>query len=435
MNSHNLSTHHTGIALLLCLLLLFVMTMLGVTSFSSSHIQERSASNARLQALAIEAAAAGASDSIRFFLDNPEAGDDQLCGGLDHEGWENPTAWIQSGMVGEANLKQRMYCLADVYPCEVDDVDCDVRPPRSQLFVLSRGEILSEGITVATRDVEVRVTLANNEGPAAGCGALCFPACEYDVLEFPSSPHFQIDGGGGPAVTASCQPMVDAIRDEIMDRRIGNYVGGLEARDVASPWDTPASTEDFRINVEDAALAAQAEGGCMTGCYFDEDYRDYGDSVYGTVDNPQITYINGDAAFGGQISGAGILLVTGDLSWNGTPNFRGLMVTLGGTYVIDGGAHGGNHAGAVVILNAPDGGVGDFGPASFFNLGGGYAEYNWDCQTLMDAHELLYSEGQELWDIDCEGGPENLFQADHSELAIISWRENIGWREEAFVSD
>jgi len=433
MNKHTNIFQHDGLALVLILLLLFIMTMLGVTSFSNSHIQERSASNARLQALAIEAATAGASDSITFFLDNPEAGDDQLCGGLGHEGWIQPTPWVPRGTVGVASLKQRMYCLADVYPCEVDDVDCDVRPPRSQLFVLSRGEVLSEGAAVATRDVEVRVALAGNQGSAGGCGALCFPACDYQFLDFPSSPHFQIDGGGKPAVIAPCQSMVDAINDEIMDRRIGNYIGGIEVSDAGSPWNDPVDTENFRINLESAALAAQAGGECMVGCYFDGAHTDYGLSAYGTVDNPQITYINGDASFGGQITGAGILLVTGDLSWNGTPSFQGLMVTLGGSYIIDGGAHGGNHAGSLVILNAP--GNGEFGPASFYNLGGGYAQYNFNCESLIEARKLLDSSGQDLWDVSCESGPENIFLADPSELTIASWRENIGWREDIFVSD
>ncbi len=85
----------------------------------------------------------------------------------------------------------------------------------------------------------------------------------------------------------------------------------------------------------------------MVGCYFDGRHRDFGQSVYGTIDNPRITYINGDAAFGGQITGVGILIVTGNLSWNGTPSFRGLMVTLGGTYITVGRAYGGNHAGSL----------------------------------------------------------------------------------------
>ena len=143
MKKHTSCSHHAGLALILSLLLLFVMTMLAVTSFSNTHIQERISSNVRLQTMAIEAAAAGASDAIGFFLDNPGSGDDQLCGGLDHEGWTAPTAWVQSGTAGDATLKQRMYCLADVYPCEVDEVDCDVRPPRSQLFVLSRESFVS----------------------------------------------------------------------------------------------------------------------------------------------------------------------------------------------------------------------------------------------------------------------------------------------------
>ena len=162
MIDRTLQKHQTGVALIVALLLLFVMTLLGVASFSNTHVQERSANNIRLQSLAFEAASAGASNAINFFLENPTIGADQACGALGHLGW-GPSAWIPMGTVGGATLEQRTYCIADAYPCTTDDaIDCGVRPPRSQLFVHSRGSVVADGVTVSTRDVEVRIDIGND---------------------------------------------------------------------------------------------------------------------------------------------------------------------------------------------------------------------------------------------------------------------------------
>lgn len=417
-----------GVALFLSLIMLLVLTVLGVSSFQNSHIQERSAGNARLQAVAFEAAAAGASNAINFFDANRELGFDQLCGALNHEGWESASNWVDMGSVGEANLKQRMYCLADDYPEEEEG-----RPAKSQLFVLSRGEVISDGNVVALRDVEVRLDVGETGAAGDGCGALCFPGCNAGDLDFPNSNDFQVDGNGGPAITGGCSAMGDAVNDGIRDNRIGNYIGGIEETSPGSPWDSPESTELFRVNVAAAALAAQTLG--CANCYSPGNLTDHGNTTYGSIAAPQITYVEGDASFGGGISGAGIMFVNGQLSWNGTPDFQGLIVTLGGMFTIDGGGLGGDHGGSVVILNHPDGGLGEFGPSGFDNTGGGTALYRFDCEALWTAYYLLDSTGQSLWSPECETGPQTPFDAGPTEMIIASWRENIGWREDFFGAE
>ena len=429
----------SGIALILSLLLLFLLTLIGVASFGNASLQERMASNARTQTMAFEAAAAGAVGAIDFFEDNRELGADQLCGSSDHEGWADPTAWVDRGQVGVAVLSQRMYCLADVYSCEDDDADCGVRPPRSQLFVLSRGEVLSGEQVVATRDIEVRLAVGSTWAAGDGCGALCFPGCESGTLNFPTSNAFQVDGAGGPAITAGCQGFADDIRAGIRDNRIGNYIGGIAATDPGSPWDDPDAVEAFRANIAASALAAQLALECPVGpggCYHGTGVTDNGNTTYGTVAAPQITYINGDASMGGNISGAGIMLVNGNLSWSGTPNFQGLLIVLGGTYTIGGGGHGGDQQGSVVILNAPGGSpAADYGEINFDVTGGGTAEFAFNCGALWAAQSLLDGEGQSMWSPECDTGPQNPYEAGPDELIIASWRENVGWREEFFGSE
>lgn len=430
-----------GVALVVGLLILFILTLLGISAYNNANVQERSAGNSKLQSQAFEVAAAGASNAINFlkYYQENHAGllEDENCGATDHEGWVYPTPWLEAETIDGVVLSQRMYCLADEYPCEEGEAGCEagtmLRPPRSQLFVLSRGRHPSG----SDRFVEVRLALgAQGGGAGDGCGALCFPGCETSDLNFPNSNAFRVDGEDGYAVTGGCPSMADDITDAIKNNRIDNYLGGIGSTEPGSPWNDADQVEAFRLNLKEAAIAANDGGTCQTGCYFEPAegfYEDNGNSNYGSVENPQITYIEGDLHFGGGISGGGILVVNGDLYWNGTPDYKGLIMVLGGTYYIDGGGTGGDHAGSVVILNtfdAPSDSDNEFGPSTFDNTGGGIAEYNYDCAVLKAIHaELLDTAGQEMWNPECNAGPENVFQAGPPEIIIASWRENIGWRE------
>jgi len=61
----------------------------------------------------------------------------------------------------------------------------------------------------------------------------------------------------------------------------------------------------------------------------------------GTNANPQITYVNGDLNYGND-SGAGVLIVTGTLSFSGNATFNGLILVIGqGAMVESGGGNGG----------------------------------------------------------------------------------------------
>lgn len=434
-------------------------------------MQERMAGNARLEAEAFEAASAGVSDALNHVINqfnSPGALPDEECGAFDHEGWidadgnQIATDWTDPPVrVGDAQYQLRMYCLVDQTPPAPGDPLCDSNPDacgqiRSQLFVESRGQRLVAGNPdpVAQRNVEVRIGLVGNISVSGdGCSAMCLPGGVPDGFEFPNSNSFRVNGAGGPAITTGSDGLRDAILDGIRDNRIGNYDGGVETATIGSPWNDPTLVEAFRAWVE---LGASLNGSLFSGAGLSQS----GNPEFGTTESPQITYFDGDVDFSGTPSGAGIMVIDGDLTAGGTPQFDGLLVVLGGSYTITGGGSGGGPAGSLVILNT-DGGDSEvnFGDVDADFTGGGNALYAFNCNNLLAADSLLSQVGPEssqspllpdaeaalanadaafgdesltldnLWNPECETAPPSLYDADDTHLRILSWRENIGWRE------
>ena len=457
------SPKQTGAVLAIGLLLLVGITVIAVATMSSTHMQERMAGNARTQAIAFEAASAAASDAIKFFVDQRDAGALAAygtCMESGHSGWLNPdgeylrTAWVpntalESSFDAEVRIYQRLYCLSG--------------PVRSQLFVLARGEVVSgpDDTPVARRDIEVRLDRgmvpAEDFVGGDGCGAFCFPGCNPGTLTFPTSDPFTVDGDDQPAITAGCDLWGEELVPEppakgnapptsgIWASKIGSYVGGdvgppsiASSYDtLGSPWDTKNSVLDFRDAVASAAQAAPADG--CPNCYFPPPgHTDNGNTTYGTSVLGQITYIDGNASMGGNISGEGIMFVNGNLNWAGTPQFKGLIVVLGGTFSVSGGGEGGiPQGGSIVVLNTEsttDLDENGFGKTNLSFTGGGTAGYTFDCDALWAAHDLLDGDAAALWQPNCErdaGSPPSPFLAGPTELTIVSWRENIGWRDRA----
>jgi len=473
-----------GAVLVFSILVLLILTVLGVASMSSSNMQERMAGNARLEAEAFAAASAGVSNSLNYAItqfDDAAVLPDLNCGGLEHEGWMEvvdgeKVPWASEWAshppvaVGNAQYQLRMYCLVDQSPPDPDDAFCVANPdacgqPRSQLFVESRGQRLVGGQPVAERSIEVRVGLVGDFAAGDGCSAMCLPGGVPANFQFPNSNRFKVDGDGGPAITTGTDELRDAIRNGIRDNRIGNYEGGIATTEIGKPWNDPASVEAFRTWAE---FGASFNG----NAYYDSTFRQSGNPEYGTELNPQITYFDGNVDFGGTVSGHGIMVVNGTFEGGGTPQFNGLLVVLGGEFVINGGGTGGGPEGSVVILNSDGSGNSnlDFGTVGAAFAGGGSALYAFDCENLIDARDdvfraiddglavnpdgTLSDPGQvardlggdklsdliallgnpdaaleDLWNPECDAAPPNLYLADGTHYRILSWRENIGWRE------
>jgi len=497
MRHLNRRSTQSGVVLVIGLLLLLIITIVAVASMSSTHMQERMAGNARTQVLAFEVASGGASDSLSFY----EANVSQLTVCNDPEEWEKDAFSTEDQPVlrtigpHQVRLTQYLYCLQS----EILDEDEGPVLTLPQFFVLSRADVLAAdgSTTIARRAIETRIRTPGQPD----CGALCFLGCdEDDQYDFAMSNAYKVDGGDNPAITvpAECR---EKLLDAIDDKRIANYspdgVTGFVG-ELPPPWTSPKTVDDFRktLLVRMGATApppgVDAADPEDTTFYIDLDsqsaldtiepneglntedpeqllkvenpkYLEYGtrfinpesgtftqpgSATFGTAAKPQITYIAGDADMAGSVSGTGILVVEGNLKWNGTPNFDGLILVLGGGFEVYGGGQGGNFAGSLMVVNIwnehdprikdtskgyykhlynkhddtdpPAYLASKFGNVAVAFTGGGRANYTYNCESLLD-----YSRDLSLdpWSPACDSDDGGAVV-----LQIVSWRENIGWR-------
>ncbi len=103
-----------------------------------------------------------------------------------------------------------------------------------------------------------------------------------------------------------------------------------------SNWSTPAQLNGLAQAMANAANLTCPGNAACSGTTFGSDAA------------PQITYINGDATVGG---GAGVLVVTGTLTFNGNTNFDGIIMVIGQGIMNVHGGGGGQVNGEVLIAN------------------------------------------------------------------------------------
>lgn len=443
MFKHARSAHQNGSVLVVSMVLLLVITVLALASMSNTHMQERMAGNARMQALAFEVASAGASNSLDFYIERKPGllNHPGLC--RDNPGW-HPNDWPEWELITEiggsaitrigdhdVELRQRIYCTSEPYPDQVDADGGPVYPATAQLFVLSRGEVLNaDGVAMARRDIEVRI-VDQLPQPLDSCTAICLPACDADpdLLRMPTADAFQVDGQGGPAITTGSEECRDAVINATQEEKLGNYVGGVAAIEneddtLGWPWDSENDVDEF---VE--FLLTLAGGESLPGMrteFRDGSWEPKGNDIVdlGGPGDPKLTFVDGDAEFRGNDTGEGILVVTGGLEWRGTPQFTGLILVLGGDFTVKGGGSGGDFGGSLIVLNQAS-----WGDVALDFRGGGTANYIYDCEKLQEFSKAIYQTdtptvGSEWYPL-CGGDPG---QAGLTEAATVSWRENIGWR-------
>jgi hypothetical protein len=135
-----------------------------------------------------------------------------------------------------------------------------------------------------------------------------------------------------------------------------------------SNWSTPAQLNALAQSMANAAnLTCPGSAACAG-------------STFGSDAAPQITFINGNATVSG---GAGVLVVTGTLTFNGNTNFDGIIMVIGqGIMNVQGGG-GGQVNGEVLIANtnshsAPFGQLAALGSPTLNWTGGGsnFIQYN-----------------------------------------------------------
>lgn len=486
--------NQAGTALVFSLMLLLILTLLGISSMNNTLMQERMAANARSQTSLFEATSAGVSDAVNFAFEKAhwpscDDADDffceegkKICGhpgnSLEAEGDTldvtdpaNPDniitapGWISdwypadgenvdNNNVGGFKYKQRMYCLGDH----------EAKGNLSQLFVLTRGFTEDTDALDASREIEVRVgRRIRGDFPPPPISAL--DSFDGNDVGPASSNAMSVVGECGPAVVTSSRGDADLFESAVGDDRIGNYSGGIQPVDKDSgfgdPWDDPVQIRSFIESIlPTLGKASKPDSdksiGAKYDCTADASICDFSGSsdktAFGTKGDekkdvldlstvvPQITYFNGDASMGGNVSGAGIMIVEGNLSWQGTPQFDGLIVVLGGKADFRGGGGGGANGSLIIsdVNSSDDDGIDlRWGPEKDSpGAGGGKQSWKANCSLLeLVAGLLPEGEGDEegardMWQFQCDC-PEITFG--DSELMITSWRENIGWRDDEFM--
>jgi hypothetical protein len=113
----------------------------------------------------------------------------------------------------------------------------------------------------------------------------------------------------------------------------------------------------------------------------------YTNVVWGTTAAPEITLINGDAIIETDGTGAGLLVVNGNLDFNGAFTYTGLIFILGGEFTMSGANK--NIIGGTFAANVIDNGDGTYSygtPTVDFN---GNSNFLYSSQGIALAYDLL----------------------------------------------
>jgi len=109
----------------------------------------------------------------------------------------------------------------------------------------------------------------------------------------------------------------------------------------AGPWSSPSQLDalvNSLANIADTTYTCGIGTPCSPS------------GAVGTNANPQITYVDGDFNYG-NASGAGVLVVTGTLSFTGNASFNGLVLVTGQGIVNESGGGNGGFNGTVFVAN------------------------------------------------------------------------------------
>jgi len=449
-----------GVALVISVVFLFVMTIVGVALVGGSVMQERMAGNQRLQTLAFEAASAGVAEALNWGFETNEAGQyvnwgEPSCsyrdvdGELEGDKWESQ--WSEPRSFGGAEYRLKIRCRADEPFADVAGFVAADEPVPPQLFVVSDGVVRgADDTVVARRQIEVRIE--NRAGTDGNLDSAI--RIEGDSINFEpaTSNRFLVDGNGGAAIATTDPDEAETIEAEIASAgsgRLGNYPGGIEEGVGQYPFDSPESIAEFAREVKLALQGGAAcgnwvedniqgagEGGGSGGsptCDAEgaQNFADLGDFPFS---GNNLTYVTGDAIIGPNLEGSGLLIVEGKVCMSGRADFKGQVIALGGLFEMY-GAGNGRTEGAVFVADVdPDGMPSGWGETTLDVSGGGNHRIRYDCDRVEQALNLARACVPSLADslpqrCDGEGGR---FQGIGARIQMVGWRESLGWREDFF---
>ncbi|MCE8027006.1 pilus assembly PilX family protein [Billgrantia aerodenitrificans] len=413
-----------GAALVVVLSMLAMSLMLGISGMQSSQIDERLAGNYRASVLAQMAAEAGAAvayerlvDSISdgFVISSVSACNAQFSNGLVYDvvayqqGSDYSLAVCGSGGFYSLLSSGRVYSGADVI---------SIRTVLVGAFEQGVGLL---GLSPITVPGSIKNDASKDDpcyaGQKGNIPSFCFipPSSQAEFVG-----EELVDGVYNPAITVRDPNDHDAIKNTI-EKREENYIGGVEYGMSESLLESADKFSSFLSLVESCAKGQSP--GCAGGRYFS-----HGASVgdFGSEENPQLTFYDGDFDAGGNFSGAGALIVRGDVKFSGTPNFSGIIIVLG-TYTVSGGGSSsgqGGFKGSIVAAPMKQGEDGlEFSETSISISGGGGANYVYSAGALASAFDVLGEGAKDYW---------NENNSSTRKTGVIE-RDLSGWREIVYM--
>ena len=205
----------------------------------------------------------------------------------------------------------------------------------------------------------------------ANCDPIHFTIGDSDPKNYTGTDN--AGGTGLPTFGGTC----DSNRDSEAAADTKGTVADPKAATVTNP-ELPVwlrSAQDARDFLADQKLNAMDQQRYFTSF----------DGYSGTATEPQFTFVDGDCVLDG---GGGLLIVTGNLTLNGNPNFSGLILVLGGGHVERNGGGEGSIYGSVVVAKFDANGTGDFLAPYFDTAGGGTSLMQYDSAAVRQALNL-----------------------------------------------
>jgi hypothetical protein len=367
-----------GAALVVVISLLSISLMVGLSSMQSSHVNERLAGNFRAQSqaqMAAEFGAAKAVDELNLYVKNGFKLSDL------------PECDVSAESIAGGNIKDDVNAvLYELYACR--------KGAASGLYdIESKGNVFSGGDVIATRSVMMR---AFDAGAAfLGLSPITVPS-GIDSFDPPSSQvefvgEEIVDGVHNPAIAVANESDKISV-DSAIARRKDNYKGGVEAGMSESilKEENIADFVEF-IGKLESCSKNQSGSGCEGG-----DSRFFTSSSgvdFGSKGSEKLTFYSGDLSAGGNFSGAGVLVVDGNVSFSGTPNYSGLIIVLG-DYTVGGGGSSkgqGGFEGSIVTAPYSTNAAGElyYEDTSISISGGGSANYVYSVDALAAAFGVI----------------------------------------------
>jgi len=184
---------------------------------------------------------------------------------------------------------------------------------------------------------------------------------------------------------------VAAIAAGIPSNRLGNYTGATGATpdvaqvSISSSLDTPLDAYNTLQTIENSAdlmISGNANQGQMPNAM--------------SATNPMTVVVDGDFSMSGNFTGYGLLVVTGNFSYDGTSGWNGIVLVVGDGTTTYNGSGGGNNSfnGAIYVATIWDTNhnlLNTFGPVSYdISGGGGSGTYYNSCWIKAAQQPVTY---------------------------------------------